>query len=166
MLLTCQRYLMGVKTMSRKSKKRINGLTTYDEIFQCFMDNCEVSAEDIPSTNDGKYAMIKNAVKFYNSDLEKYKEYFQANIKADNTTEKLDYKLNDNELLILAYEIKVVHLKNKLMYFTQLYTPFTKELGQRNHATQLKGREAIVKQAQEDVVKLINNKIYSEALPE
>lgn len=132
-------------------------MTTYDEIWECFLENCGYNSSDIPKSNERRYSMICNAVKYYNNKMEKYEDSFQVGLICNNTTETINKKLDDNEMLILANILKLIFLKNKQTEFTSTWSVFSKEMGLNNYRDQVKSKEEIVNKQEEEIDDLITN---------
>lgn len=106
-------------------------MTSYEEIYDMFMENCKTENINIPQTNDGKYRQIKNAVLLFNNRME-------DNLQCDNLNEVVNRVLSGNELLIIAHYLRISLLRNNRTYKNTLFTTFTKEVGIRNINSQLK----------------------------
>ena len=69
-------------------------MTTYDELWKTFLDNCKLSDLDIPQ-NEKIYDSIQNAVLHFNNRK-------RDELVADDDTELLNRQLNGDDLLLLA----------------------------------------------------------------
>lgn len=125
-------------------------MTSYDVIYQTFLNNCKVSDIDLPQTNEGKYEAIKNAVLHLNNRL-------RTKYKADDVTESLDSDLNEDDLLILAQYIRLIFLINQRTYFESLWQPFSSDVGLRNFGSQLKSLEKSIESQEKNIESLITN---------
>lgn len=125
-------------------------MTTYDQIWTTFLNNCKVSDIDLPQTDEKIYEMISNAVLHFNNRL-------RDNVKCDNVTETLDRELSDDHLLILAHYIRLIFLKNQKTYFESVWQPFQGDIGLRNFSTQLKSLENSVQDQEKLIERLIIN---------
>jgi len=63
--------------------------TSYDDIFTCFLENCKIQSKNLPSTDEGKYAMIHNACRHYTNKME------EEALKCDDILETIDKELDD-----------------------------------------------------------------------
>ncbi|MGK4040944.1 hypothetical protein AB0Y20_01485 [Heyndrickxia oleronia] len=125
-------------------------MTSYDEIYTTFLNNCMVSDLDLPQTDKGKYEMIKNAVLHYNNRL-------RTKLTCDDATESVSEKLDDDHLLILAHYIRYHFLLNEKTYFESLWQPFEKDVGLKNFGTQLRSLESSVTEQARFIDSLIIN---------
>lgn len=130
-------------------------MTTYDQIWQCFIDNCGVDVTQLPTDDYRKYNMIKNATMHYNNFIDE--EDNIGKITCDDSTETINVKLDGSRLLILAYCMKYVELENQLVEFEELYTPFQKEMGIKNYKDQVKGRENTLARTNQKIIELLSN---------
>lgn len=125
--------------------------TSYDEIFTCFIENCKGSQRNIPTTNEGKYAMIHNAIRHYENKME------DEFITYDDMTETINKKLDNSRLLILAYCIKLIYHENELTEFTSIYSTLQKEIGFKDYREQIKARESNITRTEQKITELITN---------
>ncbi|MFS0657361.1 hypothetical protein AB1L07_01885 [Niallia alba] len=125
-------------------------LTSYDDIWSTFMDNCKTSSLNLPRTNEGMYKAINNASKLFNNRL-------RADLKCDDEKESINKLLNDDELLILANYIRLVFLRNEKTFHETLFQPFSKDIGVKNYTTQVKNLESSVSDQERVIDMLIMN---------
>jgi hypothetical protein len=125
-------------------------VTTYDQIWTTFLNNCKVSDIDLPQTNEKIYETIHNAILHFNNRL-------RENVKYDDASEVLDRDLSDDHLLILAHYIRLIFLKNQKTYFESVWQPFQGDIGLRNFSTQLKSLENSVQEQEKLIERLILN---------
>lgn len=130
-------------------------MTSYDQIYQCFIDNCGVDTGKLPQTDEGKYNMIINAVKHYNSQISEYDAI--GKLVCDNSTEIINVELDDTRLLILAYCLKYVYLENQLVGFEELWSPFQKEVGIKDYRSQIQGRENTLVRTEHKITELLTS---------
>lgn len=124
--------------------------TTYDQIWQTFLNNCKASDLDIPSTPEKIYEAIRNAVMHTNNRL-------RTEIEADDITEQVNVELDNDELLILAHYIRYFFLLNQKTYFEQLWQPFASDISLKNFSAQLKSLDGAVDKEQHTIDMLIRN---------
>lgn len=124
--------------------------TSYDTVWQTFLNNCKVSDFDLPQTPELIYEYIKNAVMHFNNK-------FRTVITCDDTLEQLSEELSNDYLLILAHYIRLIFLKNQKTYFENLWQPFSKDVGLKNFTTQLTSLKSSVKEEQDTIDSLIAN---------
>ena len=125
-------------------------MTSYDEIWTTFLNNCKVSDIDLPQTNTKIYEAIKNAVMHFNNRM-------RTKLVCDNTKEILNEKLSEDNLLILAHYIRLIFLVNQKTYFESLWQPFSSDVGLKNFGTQLRSLEVSVKEQEDKIDSLIIN---------
>lgn len=135
--------------------------TSYDDIWECFLENCGYDSSEIPQTDERRYSMIRNAVSYYNQKAKKYEGRITGNLKCDDTMEELDKMLNFTELLILGFTLGYILCRNKLVEFTSVYGTFAKEMGFKDYKAQLDGRQREVKRYEEEILRLIEDEIDS-----
>lgn len=123
-------------------------MTSYDQIWTTFLNNCKVSDIDLPQTNEGKYEMIKNALSHFNNRM-------RENITADDSTELLSVDLDNDSMLILAHFIRYHFLINEKTFFQTLFQPFEKDIGLKNFGSQLRSLESSVSEEEKTIDKII-----------
>lgn len=130
--------------------------TSYDDIFECFINNCGVSTDNLPKSNEGKYSMINNAVDHYNSLISS--EDSLGKIVCDNMTEFINLTLDGTRLLILVYCMKYVYLENDLVAFEELWSPFIKEGGGiQQYKSQTTSRENTLVRIEQKINQLLTS---------
>lgn len=127
--------------------------TTYDDIWECFYDNCGVDYNTLPSTDEGKYILIKNGCRKYNTVIDPQ----ENKIKCDDFLEEINLELDDNRLMLLAYCIRYNFLENDLIRYEQVWQNFAKDIGQKFYGDQVKGREATLERTKNEIDKLLLN---------
>lgn len=105
--------------------------TSYDSIYVKFMSINKTPDIDLPSTDGGKYLLIKNGVDRYNVRMD-------TNVVCDDGTETVNVDLNYWQIRIIALYMKYEITEGNRTYKTNLFTTFTKEIGIRNINSQLK----------------------------
>lgn len=128
-------------------------LTTYDQIFQSFIDNCGIDVFRLPTEDSKKYDMIRNGTKHYNTFIPD--DDITYGITGDDLTETVDKELDGTRLLIYAYCLKYVYLENQLVGFEELWTPFQREVGIKNYSSQVKGRENTLERVNHKIIEYI-----------
>lgn len=135
--------------------------TSYDEIWETFLQVCGYDNSEVPQDDARRYILIKNGVKFYNQKASKYEGRIQGNIETDDNLETLNVKLDDTELLILANILSFIFAKNKYTEFTSIYSVFAKETGFTNYKAQCQGRENTINMFSNEIDRLIEDEIDS-----
>ena len=119
--------------------------TTYDEVYSLFMDISRTDSFNLPQTDDERYALINAGRLTYNN-----KTF--GKVMQDDILEEFSEELDGNQQLLLANCMKLVCFDNLLADFISTYSLFQKEIGFKDYASQLKGREAYVAR-QERIIK-------------
>src|SRR5690625_1450703 len=122
--------------------------TSYDELWTTFLTKCKISDLDLPNSNERIYQTIHGALLSFNVAME-------DNLKGDNDNEVLDRELDDGELLLLANYIRLDILENQLIYFTNTWQPFGREIGVRHYGAQLGRLEALIESQKDRINEMI-----------
>lgn len=125
-------------------------MTSYDNIWTTFLNNCKVSDIDLPQIPEQIYESIKNAVMHFNNRL-------RTTITCYDELEELNEELDDDHLLILAHYIRLIFLRNQKTFFESLWQPFSKDVGLKNFSTQLKSLETSITEQERMIDSLIMN---------
>lgn len=131
-------------------------MTTYDTVWETFLNKCKIDDLDLPTSEEAIYRTIKNAILTFNMKLE-------DNLSGDNENEVLSRELNNNELLLLAHCIRLIILENQLIYFSGTFSPFAKEIGVRNLGNQMNRLENLV-QREDNIIDSIVIKMTDDFL--
>lgn len=132
-------------------------MTTYDEIWECFLTNTKVSKSLIPTNEEIIYQWINNAKNLYNNKMKQYQNDFSYPIQCYDDIEMLNVVLTSDELLIFVNYIKLVFLKNEKTGFVSKYGVFQKEFGINNYNAQANARDLEVKEQEHFINELIIN---------
>lgn len=127
-------------------------MTTYDEIFICFIQNCGIDTSRLPTENKKLYEMIRNAISHYNVYLKDEPPIFGI-----DKEECLNTELDSTRLLILAYCLKYVYLENELVGFEELWSPFQQEVGIKDYRGQISARQDTLERTDKKIVELITS---------
>lgn len=125
-------------------------MTSYDQVWQTFLNNCKVSDIDLPQTPEKIYEHIKNAVMHFNNKL-------RTSVVCDDIMEELNQELSEDHLLILAHYVRYLFLINQKTYFESLWQPFSSDVGLKNFGTQLRSLDTSIKEEKDNIDTLINN---------
>jgi hypothetical protein len=128
-------------------------VTNYDEIFSVFLDNCRVDNSTLPYDDEGKYSMIHNGIRHYNSKVDSS----ETKLTYDDLMEQINVQLDDTRLLLLAFCIRYSELENNLIEFEQVWQPFQKEVGQKFYGEQIKGREGTLERTEKRITELLTD---------
>lgn len=135
--------------------------TSYNEIWETFLQICGYDSSEIPQTDARRYILIQNGIKLYNQKANKYENRIQSNLIGDNVLEQVNKKLSDVEILILANIIASVITKNKYTEFTSVWGVFAKETGFKDYRVQCQAREYTIQMFENEVDRLIEDEIDS-----
>lgn len=123
-------------------------MTSYDQIWTTFLNNCKASDIDLPSTTEKIYENIKNAVSHFNNRM-------RLDVKCNDTNEQVDRELSEDQILIIAHYIRLVFLINQKTYFESVWQPFSKDVGIKNVSTQLNSIKSSVEDEKNTIERLI-----------
>jgi hypothetical protein len=126
-------------------------MTSYDDIWEAFVDNCQVDTSTLPQTDEGKYSLIHNGIRHYNVST----DISEIKLKYDDALEQINVDLDDARILILAYCIRYTVLENELIAFEQVWQPFIKEIGQKFYREQIFGRENTLVRTKQKIIELL-----------
>ncbi|HBA03761.1 MAG TPA: hypothetical protein DCW51_07340 [Clostridium sp.] len=132
-------------------------MTTYDEIWECFLTNTKVNKSLIPTNEAIIYQWINNAKNLYNNKIKQYQNDFSYPVECNNDLEMLNMTLTNDELLIFANYIRLVFLKNEKTAFVSKYGVFQKEFGINNYNAQANAKDLEVKEQEAFINELIIN---------
>lgn len=135
--------------------------TSYDEIWETFLQVCGYDSSEVPQTDARRYILIQNGIRLYNQKAEKYEGRLQGDVKGDNTFEMLNKILTSTELMILANIMSSLFAKNKYTEFSSTWGVFAKESGFKDYKAQCSAREYNIKQFDDEVDRLIEDEIDS-----
>lgn len=124
--------------------------TSYDNIWQMYLENCKTTDSNLPTEPSDIYPKIKNAVLLLNNRM-------RSNFECNDEFEIVSPSLSDDQLIILAHYLKLVFLQNQRVYYETLLQPFASDMGFRNFTAQINSvRESVVSQ-ENFIEKLIIN---------
>lgn len=125
-------------------------MTSYDEIFTCFLENTKMVNNNIPTDIDRKHEMIHNACRFYENKMGEV-------IAWDDILETINKELNNSEMLIMAYCLKRIYHENALTEFTSIWSGFTKEVGIKDYKSQVDAKQNDINRTEHKIDELITN---------
>ena len=125
-------------------------MTTYDELYEIFITNCNADGLMMPRTPEQQYNVIRNAVMLYNNKL-------RDDIECDDELETVDRTLTHDQQLIIAHLIRLTLLKNVRTYKNSIFTTFTQEIGVRNVNAQLISLKSEIEDEEKTIGMLIFN---------
>lgn len=125
-------------------------ITNYDEIWKNFITICQTDDINLPSSDIAKYECIKSAVKHFNNKVGDI-------ITCDDITETVSEILNGNKLILISHYMRYTFLNNQLILFATTYSPFLKEIGQRNMQSQMSFLNKLVENENIEIDRIISN---------
>lgn len=137
----------------------MNENTSYDELWETFLQVCGYDYSEIPQTDERRYILIKNTVRLYNQKAKKYEGRIQGKIKADDDMEELNVSLTDTEILIFSYLMSSLFATNKYTEFTSVWGVFAKETGMKYYKDQCNAREYTINKFEREAERLIEDEI-------
>ena len=134
-------------------------MTTYNELYETFLLNCGYDFDELPQTDELRYMMIKNACRIYNQQAKKYSNRMTNNVECDDLGETLNVTLTSNEILVFAYMMAEALAYNKLVEFTSLFSTYAKEMGIKDHKSQVDARKYTVEEYRRKYTWIIEDEI-------
>jgi hypothetical protein len=128
-------------------------VTTYDDIWQCFLDIKGISKDLIPSNQEDIYIEIHNAVRNYNIKTSEY----ETKLTYDDATETVNTKLDDNRLKLMALLIKENIYQGHLEYFEEVYQYDLKEVKSKFYQNQVTARESTISNIRQEINSIISD---------
>lgn len=125
--------------------------TTYQEIWNSFVDICNIDTVLLPQEDEGKYILINSGARHYNSVIDESETVVVCN----NLTENISIKLSNNKLLLLVNCMKRTYLENELLDFTAIWSGFS-EVGVRDFRSQVSARQRNVDMADKEIGRLLD----------
>lgn len=125
-------------------------MTTYDHLWSTFLNKTKIDDLELPTTDAKIYQTIQGAILSFNNRL-------RDNLSGDNATEQLSRELDGDHLLILAHYIRLSVLENQLIYFSNTWQPFGKDIGVKNFGNQMVRLENLVESEKAKIEQFIIN---------
>lgn len=135
--------------------------TSYDEIWETFLQVCGYDSSEVPQTNALRYILIKNAIRLYNQKAKKYEGRIQKDIISNDDFEELNKQLTSTEILIVANILSGLFARNKYTEFASVWGVFAKEASFKDYKAQCSAREYTIAQFENEVDRLIEDEIDS-----
>ena len=95
--------------------------TTYQEIWNTFVNIVGVVGEDLPQDDEGKYILINSGILRYNS----LTEDSEKKIISNDFSEEINVSLDYNRLLLLCNCIKFIYLENEKNEYEAIWGIFS-----------------------------------------
>lgn len=127
-------------------------MTNYDDIWSCLLDIIGVSKDLLPSDEEDIYREIHNGVRNYNIKTSDY----EKKLSTDDSTESLNYKVDDYRLKLIALLIKQNILQNELEYFQAVYQYDIKEIRSKFYKDQISGRNETIREVKHEISEILS----------
>lgn len=121
-------------------------MTSYDDIWSCFLDNSGKDLETLPNNDDEIHKIIHNAIRRYNAMMDS-----ENKLNFDDSTESIDKSLDDNKLLLLSLYVKLIVYTNDKEYFEQVYQYDIYEVKSKFYKQQDDARQATIDNIKKEI---------------
>nr|DAX85760.1 MAG TPA: hypothetical protein [Caudoviricetes sp.] len=126
--------------------------TTYQEIWDTFVDFTGVPVEDLPQTEEGMYSLIKSGILKYNSVTEKS----ETKLIGNEIMEELNVELDYDRLLLLAYCLKYIFLENEKNEYESVWGVFSNDIGLKFYGDTVKAKRSTLSATNKEIFRLLN----------
>ena len=124
--------------------------TSYDTIYNKFLDISKTDNKNLPTTDDGKYGMITTAIDAVNNRI-------RTDYTYDNELEQVNENLNNDIILLIANYMRLYFLENQKTYYVTMFKPFRKEIGLLHYNTDIKAYETDISLQNGKIDEIIKN---------
>lgn len=124
--------------------------TSYDTIYNKFLDISKTDNKNLPTTDDGKYGMITTAIDAVNNRV-------RTDYTYDNELEQVNENLNNDIILLIANYMRLYFLENQKTYYVTMFKPFMKEIGLLHYNTDIKAYETDISLQNGKIDEIIKN---------
>mgnify|MGYP000878505341 FL=1 len=124
--------------------------TSYDTIYNKFLDISKTDNKNLPTTDDGKYGMITTAIDAVNNRI-------RTDYTYDNELEQVNENLNNDIILLIANYMRLYFLENQKTYYVTMFKPFMKEIGLLHYNTDIKAYETDISLQNGKIDEIIKN---------
>lgn len=126
--------------------------TTYQEIWNTFVNIVGVVREDLPQDNEGKYILINSGILRYNSLTEDSEKKILSNDFAEEINISLDY----NRLLLLCNCIKFIYLENEKNEYEAVWGVFSNDIGLKFYGDTVKAKRNTLVDTEKEINRLLD----------
>ena len=130
-------------------------MTTYQEVWNLFKAIGRVNDTDLPTSDEGIYAIINASRMTYNSYLDSCVDGF-IELLQDDTTETFNKDMIEKEKQFLAECIKLTIIVNMYSQFVSDMQVFQSSIGVRDYRSQVSSRETLVKLQEKRIDELLS----------
>lgn len=126
--------------------------TTYQEIWNTFVNIVGVVGEDLPQDDEGKYILINSGILRYNSLTEDSEKKILGNDFAEEINISLDY----NRLLLLCNCIKFIYLENEKNEYEAVWGVFSNDIGLKFYGDTVKAKRNTLVDTEKEINRLLD----------
>lgn len=126
--------------------------TTYQEVWDTFVDFTGVPVEDLPQTEEGMCSLIKSGILKYNSVTEKS----ETKLIGNEIMEELNVELDYDRLLLLAYCLKYIFLENEKNEYESVWGVFSNDIGLKFYGDTVKAKRITLSATNKEIFRLLN----------
>lgn len=130
-------------------------MTTYQEVWDLFKAIGRVNVTDLPTSDNGRYALINAGRICYNDNLEVILDEY-VELEQDDILEEFSQDLKDKFKELLAECIKLVNVRNMTSQFISDSQIYQSSMGVRDYRSQIASRENQVIMQEKRVNSLLN----------
>lgn len=126
--------------------------TTYQEIWNTFVNIVGVVGEDLPQDDEGKYILINSGVLRYNS----LTEDSEKKIISNDFSEEINVSLDYNRLLLLCNCIKFIYLENEKNEYEAVWGVFSNDIGLKFYGDTVKAKRNTLVDTEKEIYRLLD----------
>lgn len=126
--------------------------TTYQEVWNTFVNIVGVVGEDLPQDDEGKYILINSGILRYNSLTEDSEKKISGNDFAEEINISLDY----NRLLLLCNCIKFIYLENEKNEYEAVWGVFSNDIGLKFYGDTVKAKRNTLVDTEKEINRLLD----------
>lgn len=126
--------------------------TTYQEIWNIFVNIVGVVGEDLPQDDEGKYILINSGVLRYNS----LTEDSEKKIISNDFSEEINVSLDYNRLLLLCNCIKFIYLENEKNEYEAVWGVFSDDIGLKFYGDTVKAKRNTLVDTEKEIYRLLD----------
>lgn len=126
--------------------------TTYQEVWNTFVNIVGVVGEDLPQDDEGKYILINSGILRYNS----LTEDSEKKIIGNDFTEEINISLDYNRLLLLCNCIKFIYLENEKNEYEAVWGVFSNDIGLKFYGDTVKAKRNTLVDTEKEINRLLD----------
>lgn len=126
--------------------------TTYQEIWNTFVNIVGVVGEDLPQDDEGKYILINSGILRYNS----LTEDSEKKIISNDFSEEINVSLDYNRLLLLCNCIKFIYLENEKNEYEAVWGVFSNDIGLKFYGDTVKAKRNTLVDTEKEIYRLLD----------